>query len=93
MSYHLHLSLIHFLMTKGPDKAFFQQKSIDICLFLHENICYGYLLEALLMSTTTYIFVVKLEKIFCGYPHLFTATLMTILILLEICSNKSDNRI
>ena len=46
---------------------FFQQKSSDILLmfflFLHENICYGYLLEApreaLLMNTETYVFVEK----------------------------------
>ena len=33
-------------MGGGGVVIFFQPKSIDIFLFLHENICCGYLLEA-----------------------------------------------
>ena len=54
----------------------FQLKSIDIVLFLHDNICSGYSLEApwqstFPMSTARYIFVEKLENCYVATPFIW----------------------
>ena len=56
------------------DKVLFQLKSINSFLFLHENICCGYSLEAPCRGASNeypqYMFCGEIRKISSGYPCL-----------------------
>ena len=54
---------------------FFIRKMLISFLFLDENICCGYITEALLMSTHNIRFLREIRKILCGYPLLSVAML------------------
>ena len=68
----MHQLEVYQYYTKLQIRYFSNQKVLRFFLFLHENISCAthkiHLTEALVMSTTTYVFVEKCEKYYVEIP-------------------------